>query len=165
MTGLKILPILIFLAAIVSIASAATCAEKSYADSCAKCGFDASGKMDPSCYQGYQTRGTACLFAAYPATATMYQMGSCPAVQICIDRLQECKALYTSGNDQYDCQMGSLDQCFERGDTCIEAAAQDCNKDPSDELANVAPSPSFCDGTFLAILFPLAGVIIIKLKG
>lgn len=159
---------LVFMAVLVLAANlswAATCAEKSYLSSCSKCSFDnVSGKMDQACYEGYQSRGSACLVAAYPAAATMYQLGSCPAIQTCIDRLQECKALYTDGNDKNDCLSGSIDHCFEKGDACVAAAAADCNKDPSDALANVAPPASFCDSFFFAILFPFAGAAFLQIK-
>lgn len=160
----KLLGLLALLLILIPFSSAATCAEKSYTSSCAKCGFEASGKMDEACFQGYQARGTACLAAAYPAASFAYQMGSCPAIQTCIDRLQECKAIYTNGNDKNDCELGSIDHCFERGDACVAAAAADCNKTPSDELGNIAPPASWCDGFFFTVLLPLSGAAFFRMK-
>ncbi len=149
---------------LVSLASAATCAEKSYTSSCDKCSFDSSGKMDPSCYQGYQDRGVACLFAAYPLESIEYKAGSCPGIDTCVDRLNTCKALYSSGNDQLDCENGNINNCFVQGDICVAEATKDCSKPPPEQPMFDAPPSGMCDGIFYGLTVLLTGLIFVKMK-
>ncbi len=152
MADAKIFGFLVLLLLLVPFVSAATCAEKSYDTSCKKCSFEnQTGKMDQACYEGYQNRGIACLFAAYPAESIKYKMGDCPAIQACVDKLQGCKALYTTGNDKYDCSVETIDHCFIRGDACVADAVKHCDKPSPETVADEAPPASWCDG----FMFPL----------
>ncbi|MEW6748886.1 MAG: hypothetical protein AB1295_04230 [Candidatus Micrarchaeota archaeon] len=148
------------LLALTSLASAATCASKAYSASCAKCAFDSGGKMDPVCFGAEQGSGVACLFAAYPLETLSYQAGNCPAVDVCKDRLETCKAIYSSGSDKYDCATGSISKCFRSADSCVAYAVKNCDEDPPGELENVAPDPALCDGFFFIFILPFVGVLL-----
>ncbi len=137
-----------------SISFAETCAEKSYSVSCNKCTFDVYGKMDQTCYQKYQSSGKACLFGAYPIESAEYVAGACPAVDVCINRLTDCKAIYTSGNDKQDCYAENIDHCFIRADNCVALAVKNCSGTPPGDISDIAPPASFCDGFFFFI-FPI----------
>lgn len=155
----KVLILMVLLLTTVSIA--ATCAQKSYATSCTKCSFDSNGKMDQVCYDGYQNSGKGCLFAAYPLESLEYSGGNCPAIDICIDRLQTCKALYSSGNDQADCLTGDIRNCFVQGDKCVAAAVKDCKGTPPGQLESDLPPAAFCD-SFFFLAFSFLGLLIYK---
>jgi hypothetical protein len=61
--------------------AAASCAADAYTKSCASCPFDnETGKMDQSCYQGYQAGGTGCVSTSYPMAAGLYAQGKCQSV-------------------------------------------------------------------------------------
>jgi hypothetical protein len=155
----------IALVLLVSLASAATCAEKSYTSSCRSCKFDSNGKMDSACYQSFQDRGVACLFAAYPMESIEYKAGSCPGIDICVDRLNTCKALYSSGNDFTDCSTGDIDNCFRQGDICVAEATKDCSKPPPEQPMFDAPPEGWCDGLFFGMAILFIGLIKVKMKG
>ena len=153
MTKFGILVLILILA---GLSFSATCASKAYISSCLKCSFDTTGKMNQPCYEGYQNRGVGCLFAAYPLESIQYQSGNCPAIQACIDKLQECKGLYASGNDKLDCQTDAIDHCFSRADSCVADAVKHCSTPSPDSVADIAPPAAWCDGFFFFIL-PLLG--------
>jgi hypothetical protein len=104
----------------------AGCARTAYDQSCGLCKFDAQGKMDQSCYQGYQGSGIACVSSQYPVASAAYSAGKCPGIDVCKDTLTSCKAASTSGNDSEDCQAGVVGQCFSDADLCMAKAAADC---------------------------------------
>jgi hypothetical protein len=164
MASMKVLGFLAFLLILIPLASAATCAERSYAASCRKCSFDnVTGKMDPACYNAEQGAGVACLFAAYPAASIQYKLGSCPGIDTCVERVQTCKALYSNGNDQYDCEDGSINNCFVQGDICVAEAAKDCSQPPPAQPMFDVPPPGLCDGLFF-FLIPLIGAVLFLKK-
>ena len=125
MTGMRIFWIMALLA-LVPLASAESCGAEAYANSCKGCHFQ-DGRMDPACYEGYQTSGEACLFAAYPLSVTAYENKKCPAIQYCIDQLNSCKASASTGNDENDCQGTAVAACFIAGDACIDDATKHCD--------------------------------------
>ncbi len=142
-----------------SVSFSATCASAAYGASCLKCPFDQGGKMDQQCYESEQNKGIACLFSAYPAESIAYKMGGCPAIDVCTERLQTCKAIYSSGNDAADCYDGSIDKCFRTADTCVQYAVKNCSGTPPGELENVAPDPALCDSFYFMILLPFVGAM------
>jgi hypothetical protein len=106
---------------------AASCAADAYAKSCASCPFDnKTGKMDQSCYKGYQNSGTACVSTSYPVTAGLYAQGKCPEIDACASELSSCKSQYASGNDKADCAEGSVSTCFSAADACVRKAVAKC---------------------------------------
>ncbi|MBU0532189.1 hypothetical protein KKB44_01720 [Candidatus Micrarchaeota archaeon] len=151
---------LVCLLVLTNLVSAITCASKAYGASCTKCAFDSSGKMDLECFEAEQGSGIACLFTAYPLETLSYQAGNCPAVDVCKDRLETCKAIYSNGNDQFDCSTGTISKCFRSADTCIAYAVKNCNEDPPGELENVAPDPALCDSFFFMFILPFLGAIL-----
>jgi hypothetical protein len=155
---------LLILVCLISLSSAATCAEKSYSISCQKCTFDSNGKMDQTCYSGYQESGKLCLFAAYPLESIAYTNGECPAIDTCVDRLQTCKAFYASGNDSLDCESGQIDHCFTKADACVAAAVKNCTGTPPGDVANLAPPPAWCDGIFFLLILPFGALFYCKSK-
>ena len=157
-------PFVIVLLILIPFAAAATCAEKSYLSSCSGCKFDSYGKMDKSCYDGYQGRGVACLFAAYPMESIEYKAGACPGIDICVDRLSTCKALYSSGNDHTDCATGDIDNCFRQGDICVAEATKDCSKPPPEQPMFDAPPEGWCDGIFFGMIMLMAGLVFVRMK-
>ncbi len=162
---MKTLPIFagcLILLLLISSSYAASCAQKSYSTSCSKCKFSKDGKMDQTCYDNYQTSGKTCLFAAYLLESMEYTAGNCPAIDICVDRLQACKALYSSQNDQLDCETGSITNCFVQGDRCVAAAVKDCKGTPPDALLSDAPPASWCDGFFFMIIPLFVGVLTVR---
>lgn len=157
-------PIFLFMGLLIltSLVFAATCAQKSYSASCTKCKFDQNGKMDQACYEGYQTSGKACLFGAYPLESIQYSSGNCPAIDVCVDRLQTCKAMYSTRNDQLDCDVGQINHCFIRGDACVAKAVQNCSGTPPDELIDLSPPAGWCDGFFYLMIPLFVGVFYYK---
>ncbi|MEW6721854.1 MAG: hypothetical protein AB1324_01180 [Candidatus Micrarchaeota archaeon] len=158
----KLLPIFAVLA-LAGVVSAAACAQLAYSAACNRCSFDSSGKMDSACYEGKQAGGVSCLFAAYPLEAISYQMNGCPAVEVCKDRLETCKALATSGSDRTDCAAGTIDHCFANADRCVDAAIKSCDEDPPGELSDIVPPAGWCDGFFFAIL-PIFGMLFFRMR-
>ncbi len=165
MVNVKVLAVTAIVLAVLMAGTsfAATCAIKSYTTSCMKCSFDSYGKMDQKCYEQYQNNGVACLFAAYPVESIQYKMGNCPAIDACIQKLETCKALYTSGNDKTDCGLGEIDHCFARGDACVADAVKHCDTPSPDTVADVAPPAGFCDGFFFMILPLFIGLGYVKI--
>lgn len=153
--------VIMFLA---SVSSAATCAEKAYYASCTKCTFDSNGKMNQTCYNNEQNAGKTCLFTAYPIESTEYSLGNCPAIDVCINRLQECKALYTTGNDEEDCASGSIDHCFVAGDICVAEAVKNCSGVPPTKAEFDVPPAGWCDSYWFTIVPIFIGVIIFNRK-
>lgn len=131
----------------------AGCATDAYQKACSNCKFDSQGKMDQSCYQGYQASGTACVSAQYPVMSAAYAGGKCPQVDACASTLQSCTSAISSGNDSEDCQGGVKAQCFHDADTCVMHAAMDCGE----KVSMCAPS------SFL-LLFLGLGVVLVNSK-
>lgn len=131
----------------------AGCATNAYLNACSNCKFDSNGKMDQSCYQGYQASGTACVSTQYPVMSTEYAAGKCPQVDACASTLQSCTSAISTGNDSEDCQSGVKAQCFRDADTCVMHAALDCGE----KISMCAPS------SFL-LLFLGMGVVLINSK-
>ncbi|MFH1785159.1 MAG: hypothetical protein ABH842_01905 [Candidatus Micrarchaeota archaeon] len=154
---------LIILVGLITLSSAATCAQKSYSTSCQKCNFDANGKMDQDCYNGYQTSGKGCLFAAYPLESIAYAGGNCPAIDSCVDRVQTCKAIFSSGSDKIDCMTGDISNCFVQGDKCVALAVKDCSKPPPQQLEFDAPPPGWCDSVFFLFILPVMALFYNKI--
>ncbi len=146
--------VLAFVLALASLTFAATCASKAYGASCAKCGFDKEGRMNQECFQAEQAGGVTCLFAAYPLESISYQSGDCPAVDVCKERLETCKAVYSSGNDKEDCDFGSINRCFRSADSCVAYAVKNCKSNPPGDLENIAPDPALCDSVFFMVILP-----------
>ena len=143
---------LIGLLALILTASAASCAANSYREACAACQFDAQGKIDQSCSNGYKASGTACVSTSYPITAAKYAKGECAMVDECASELQSCSTQYASGNDKADCQEGSLAVCYAAADECMKQAAVKCG-----EIQNPCGAPSFI------LLALLAGLVFVKI--
>lgn len=142
---------LVGLLALVLTASSADCAGKAYRDACAACQFDAQGKIDQTCSNGYKGSGTVCVSTSYPITAAKYAKGECSMVDECTSELQSCSAQYASGNDKADCQEGSLAVCYAAADECMKQAAVKCG-----EIQNPCGAPSFI------LLLLLAGLAFVK---
>jgi hypothetical protein len=106
----------------------AGCASGAYAKSCASCSFDANGKIDQSCMNGYKASGTACVSSSYPIMAGKYSAGQCPEVDSCAAELQSCSAQYSTGNDKTDCSEGSVAICYSAADQCTKSAAVKCGE-------------------------------------
>ena len=123
----KLFAIILFGLALASFSFATTpCAYSSYHKACQYCSFDQNGKMDQSCYQGYQGGGTSCVASTYPIASGKYSLGQCPQIDSCTSDLQRCKAMVTSGNDKTDCSQSYVADCFSQADACMEAAAEAC---------------------------------------
>ena len=159
MGTVKIFGLLVLLLGLSSLSFSAACASKAYDAACQKCPFDSSGKLDQKCYEGYQGSGVACLFAAYPVESIQYKMGGCKAVDTCIDRLNTCKAIASSGNDRSDCAYGEIDHCFDNADVCVDKAIKNCDEDPPEQITDVIPPAGWCDGFFFLFIPLAAGVL------
>jgi len=125
----------------------ADCAADAYTKACSSCSFDANGKIDKSCQQGYQASGTACVSSGHPIMAGKYAAGQCPQVDACAEELSSCAAQYSSGNDKADCQEGSVAVCYSAADQCTGQAAAKCG-----EVENPCKAPA-------AILLLLLGAV------
>ena len=142
---------LLALLALAGMIFAADCAAKAYRNSCAGCTFDANGKMDRSCSDGYKSSGITCTSTSYPIMSGKYAAGQCPAVDACTGELSSCVAQYSSGNDKADCAEGSVAVCYSASDACVKSAAIKCG-----EVENP------CGGTALILLGALGFVFIAK---
>ncbi len=131
-------------------ASFAGCAADAYRKSCASCSFDANGKMDRSCSDGYKNSGITCTSTSYPIMSTKYAAGQCPQVDACASELSSCVAQYSSGDDRADCQEGSVGVCYTAADQCTKSAAIACG-----EVEQQCGAPA---GMLLAVL-ALAGFV------
>jgi hypothetical protein len=105
----------------------AGCASEAYSKTCNSCSFDANGKVDRSCSDGYKNGGTACVSTSYPLMAAKYSEGKCPQLESCADELRSCTAQYNSGDDKADCAEGSAAVCYAAADLCTKSAAAKCN--------------------------------------
>ncbi|MFH1094851.1 MAG: hypothetical protein V1728_01395 [Candidatus Micrarchaeota archaeon] len=105
-----------------------TCALDAYRNACKQCSFDASGKMNKSCYDRFQTEGIGCAATAHPKAGMMYAAQQCPAVDQCINILKSCKNSASSGNDSYDCGMLVVPTCFAEADVCMDRAEISCEE-------------------------------------
>lgn len=152
MRGIKLVFVfgLLFLTGIVS----AGCATDAYSKSCSSCSFDQHGKMDSSCYGGYQSSAITCLSTKYPIASAKYSAGQCPGIDYCLSELNSCKAQYSSGNDKADCEEGSVAICFAAADECVKSAAIKCG-----EIEQECPGSS----TGMMLLLVLVGIA--KYKG
>lgn len=119
---------MVLVALVLSQSAFAGCAENSYLRACSSCPFDASGKMDSSCYSAKRSEGTVCVSNIYPIMAAKYAAGECPALDQCIAELQSCTAQYSTGNDRADCQEGSTRICYVAADQCTKKAAIQCGE-------------------------------------
>lgn len=110
-----------------SLSSAmATCGMDAFRGSCQQCTFDANGKMDKACWSTYEEGVKTCLAGAYPVMAGKYYFGGCPQLDTCVQRVQACKAMYTTNSDAKDCNSPAIISCTEMGDICAEAANKVC---------------------------------------
>jgi hypothetical protein len=131
----------------------AGCAAEAYSKTCASCSFDANGKVDQSCKEGYQSSGTSCVSMSYPIMAAKYADGKCPEVDYCAEELRSCTAQYSSGNDLADCQEGSTAICYAAADQCVKSAAVKCGE---------IESP--CPGSSAGFILLFAGLAFVKLR-
>jgi hypothetical protein len=107
-------------------AYASTCSYDAFMQACHSCTFDASGKMNQSCYEQYQQSGQSCVAVTYPVLAGVYKAGKCPQVDTCASELQSCKSIYETGNDSADCNNPQIEECFIQSDVCVDKAASAC---------------------------------------
>lgn len=131
--------------------ASAGCASDSYSKACASCSFDADGKMDKECYNGYQASGTACVSASFPIAAAKYAQGQCPQIDQCAAELSQCKAQYATGNDKADCEEGTVSVCFSAADSCVNKAVVACGENP-------------CPATSAGLVLLLVGVGFVSLR-
>ncbi|MFA5929645.1 MAG: hypothetical protein WC861_02075 [Candidatus Micrarchaeia archaeon] len=115
-----------------------TCSADAYRNSCAGCAFDASGKMDQSCYQEKKSAGIGCVGTSHAIASAAYAQGKCPGIDACASELQACQSQYGSGNDSADCKEGSLSVCFAASDQCVDRAAAECGEKPPECKAPAA---------------------------
>ncbi len=120
------LKILLIALLICGVAYASTCSYDAYINACNHCRFDASGKMNETCYDLYQQDGKDCVAVSHPILASNYKAGKCPQVDTCASQLQSCKSTYETGNDSVDCKNFLVESCFKESDQCVEKAVQDC---------------------------------------
>ena len=113
---------------LVGASFAASCAADAYRRSCASCSFDASGKIDRSCSDGYKNSGITCTSTSYPIMSGKYAAGQCPQVDACAEQLSSCVAQYSTGDDRADCQEGSVGVCYSAADACTRSAAIACGE-------------------------------------
>ena len=118
----------LFAVLVLAGASFAGCSGDSYSKACSQCPFDASGKMDPDCWQQKQDEGTTCLASKYPLASAQYSQGKCPQIDDCIAELKSCSAQYATGNDKADCDEGSVGVCYAVADACTQKAAGECGE-------------------------------------
>lgn len=123
----RMLAVLLF-GFLVGASFAVSCAVDAYRKTCASCPFDANGKVDRSCSDGYKQSGIACTSAAYPIMSTKYAAGKCPQVDACAEQLQSCVAQVSTGDDRADCQEGSVMACYSAADSCTKRAALACGE-------------------------------------
>ena len=116
---------LLFLAGMIF---AADCAAKAYRNSCAGCTFDANGKMDRACSDGYKSSGITCTSTSYPIMSGKYAAGQCPQVDACTGELSSCVAQYSTGDEKADCAEGSVAVCYAASDSCVKSAAVKCGE-------------------------------------
>ena len=120
--------VLLLFGLLIGASFAASCARDAYKKSCASCPFDANGKMDRSCSDGYKQSGIACTSASYPIMSTKYAAGQCPQVDACASELQACVAQYSTGDDRADCEEGAMELCYFSADQCTKNAAVACGE-------------------------------------
>lgn len=92
---------------------------------CAPC----SGPPEHDC--GLKTRASAhpgSVSAKYPVMPAAYAQGKCPQVDECTAELRSCTSQYSSGNDEEDCQEGSVSTCYSAADACTKQAAIKCGE-------------------------------------
>lgn len=148
----SIIAVLVFGLVLAPLAFAG-CAADSYRKACTSCSFDAFGNMDPSCWGGYKTSGTACVSASYPIMAAKYADGKCPQVDACASELQSCVSQYASGNDKADCQEGSVGVCYSAADACTKSAAVKCGEIETQ-----------CPGSTASFILLFAGLIFVRMR-
>ncbi|NYZ60336.1 hypothetical protein H0O01_01410 [Candidatus Micrarchaeota archaeon] len=117
---------------------AANCAADAYRKSCASCSFDANGKMDRSCSDGFRSSGISCTSTSYPIMSGKYAAGQCTQVDECASELSSCVAQYATGDERADCQEGSVAVCYSAADECTKKAAITCG-----EVQSPCGAPSF----------------------
>lgn len=119
-------------------ASFAGCAANAYSQSCSSCSFDAGGRMDRSCSDGFRSSGITCTSTSYPIMSGKYAAGQCAQVDACASELQSCVAQYSTGDERADCQEGSVGVCYAAADECTRSAAAACG-----EVQSPCGAPSF----------------------
>jgi len=119
----------------IGLSFAANCSLDAFIKSCNECSFDANGKMDENCRKDVEGEGTSCLAFTYPMMSLKHQLGSCPQIDECVERLKSCKNLATTGSDAKDCSSQSMKNCFVMGDKCVEAADKVCSGGKTEEEA------------------------------
>ncbi len=120
------LKILLIALLICGVAYASTCSYDAYMNACSHCKFDASGKINESCYGIYQQDGKDCIIVSHPILASSYRAGKCPQVDICASELEACKKTYETGNDSVDCKNFLVESCFKESDQCVQKAVDEC---------------------------------------
>jgi hypothetical protein len=135
---MKKMLVLMLFGLLIGASFAAACAANAYSQSCSSCSFDASGRMDRSCSDGYKQSGITCTSTSYPIMSGKYAAGQCAQVDECASELQSCVAQYSSGDERADCQEGSLAVCHAAADECTRSAAAACG-----EVQSPCSAPSF----------------------
>ncbi len=115
-----------------------TCAADAYRNSCSGCGFDASGKMNQTCYQQKKAGGIACVSASHAIASAAYAAGKCPGIDSCASELQRCQSQMGTGSDKENCAEGSVGTCFTISDMCVDKAALECGEKPPECKAPAA---------------------------
>ena len=123
--------VFLFLSGIAS----AGCSYDSFNAACNDCTFDAYGKMNEECWQGYQSSGTTCLGKQYPMMSAKYMIGDCPQVDECASKLTACKDANDPGTNLKECKNLATLNCFTKADACVEAANEICAQGKTEEEA------------------------------
>jgi len=115
--------------------ASAGCTYDSFNAACNDCTFDAYGKMDQSCWQGYQSSGTTCLGKQYPIMSAKYMIGDCPQVDECAAKLTACKDANDPGSNLKECKNLATLNCFIMGDECVAVANEICANGKTEDEA------------------------------
>lgn len=119
--------VLVILLLVSGICFALDCAANAYVQSCKVCSFDASGKMNQTCYNGWQEWGKKCIAEKRPSLSSAYSNGKCPEVDACRAQLESCKNSMSAGSDQRDCLNPLVGECFTEADACVAKAEDTCD--------------------------------------
>jgi len=118
----------VFLSLVSDSSALASCAVNSFTGSCGNCAFDNYGKMDQTCYNKYENGGRGCLAVKYPVMAVMYPLGSCPALETCVNSLKGCSDVKCVGTGKSNCRNPVCKACYEEADRCAFRASKDCDE-------------------------------------
>jgi len=135
---MKKMLVLMLFGLLIGASFAVSCAADAYRKSCSQCSFDANGKMERSCSDGFKQSGIACTSTAYPIMSAKYAAGQCAQVDDCASELQSCVAQYATGDERADCAEGSVAICYAAADECTRSAARACG-----EVEQQCGAPSF----------------------